>query len=559
MTETGWRTRVRPAADVDLDDSFDVIVVGAGAAGFPAAIGAARAGARVLLLEKADAPGGSFAKSLGGFWIPDNAGMRGGGVREDREATLRFLARCARPAGHDPRDPHLGLEPWEHELLGAYFDHAAAVVGELEETGAITPGYLPDSPDYQTRVPENRVGKGRTMVMLSADGRENLGGHGQTQRFVESCAALGVELRCGREVEAVVVEDGRVVGVLARTGEREERIGARGGVIFASGGFAHARDLCRAFLPGSVIGTAAAPGVEGNFVRIATELGLPLHGMQYPWLAPLPLELALADDPGISNVFVSPGDSMLYLNRYGRRVVNEKAPYHEVGLAMGRWDPLRLEYPDLLLFMLFDERVHRLWAPPGGWSDAQVASRWALDTMGNYAYDGPQLIRGETLEDLVAALAARLAALASQTGGLQLDPGFSVAARAQIERFNALARSGRDADLARGETPIEQVFFGERRPGNELPNPLMYPLSDRGPYFAVILSAGTLDTRGGPRTDAHGRVIGPAGDPLPGLYGAGNCVASMFGQGYPGGGATIGPAMVFGWRAGEHAARRASA
>ena len=546
--------RVCDVSQVDWQDEYDVVVIGAGAGGFCAATGAAIGGSSVVLLEKASQPGGTFAKAPAGYWIPDNAGMRADGVREDRDATLRFLARCARPASYDPSSPSLGLESWEFDLMGAYFDHAAQVVDELETAGVLTAGYLPGSPDYQTRVPENTIRSGRTMVMLSADGRENILGRGQTLRFVESLERFGGALRCGESVESVVTEGRGVVGVVSQGPSGRRAIHARRAVIFCTGGFTHDPGLRRAFLPSSILGGTAAPGCTGDFLHIATALGLPLHCMPYPWLAPMPLEPVLAGDPSTSNIFVSPGDSMLYLNRYGNRVLNEKGPYNEQAFVFGAWDPARLEYPNLLQFMLFDQRVKELWAPPPDTPPDHVARHFAQETMGNYAYDGEHLITASTLDGLASALASRLSKLSSVTGGSVLASDFVAKARASISRFNGFARSGTDRDFQRGETPIEQAFFGEPRPGNDLPNPLLYPLRDEGPYYAVILAAGTLDTKGGPRADSWGRVIGADDSPVPGLYGAGNCVASMFSQGYPGGGATIGPAMVFGYRAGQHAA-----
>jgi succinate dehydrogenase/fumarate reductase flavoprotein subunit len=83
----------------------------------------------------------------------------------------------------------------------------------------------------------------------------------------------------------------------------------------------------------------------------------------------------------------------------------------------------------------------------------------------------------------------------------------------------------------------------------------MYPLDTGGRLFAILLVGSTFDTNSGPRIGTEGQLLAEDG-PIPGLYGAGNCVDGVFGEGYPGGGSTIGPGMVFGFLAGTHAARR---
>ncbi len=114
----------------------------------------------------------------------------------------------------------------------------------------------------------------------------------------------------------------------------------------------------------------------------------------------------------------------------------------------------------------------------------------------------------------------------------------------------------------RGETPIEPFFhqFGPQPvPNNPHPNPTLHPLAETAPPDAILLVAGTLDTKGGPCIDSHARVLDVRNRPIPGLYGAGNCVASPTGPAYWAGGATLGPAITFGARAAEHALRRAAA
>jgi 3-oxosteroid 1-dehydrogenase len=139
--------------------------------------------------------------------------------------------------------------------------------------------------------------------------------------------------------------------------------------------------------------------------------------------------------------------------------------------------------------------------------------------------------------------------VAARTGGVRLAGDFLPTLQASIARFNGFAAAGRDEDFGRGDTPIQLVFNGpvKEEPGRT--NPTMWPLADTGPYYAALVTGGTLDTKGGPRTTPDGQVLDDLGDPIPGLYGVGNCVASASGNAYWAGGATLGPILAFAYRA----------
>jgi 3-oxosteroid 1-dehydrogenase len=241
-------------------------------------------------------------------------------------------------------------------------------------------------------------------------------------------------------------------------------------------------------------------------------------------------------------MFSVAGDSMIFVDKHGRRVVNEKLPYNELAQEFFRWDPTRGEYPNLVLVQVWDERSQehsasdeygRLIVPPGA--------------------DDSHVIRGETLDELAAAIAERLERYRAHTGGLAPADDFAANLRASIERFNGFAERGVDEDFSRGERAVQQLFNGlvREEPGRE--NPTMWPISDTGPYYAALVTGGTLDTKGGPKATPDGQVVDDLDRPIPGLYGVGNCVASASARAYWAGGATLGPIIAFAYRA-AHAA-----
>lgn len=537
---------------IPFDHESDVVVVGTGAAGAIAAIYAHERGAQVLVLEKGPVFGGTTAKSGGVYWIPNHPIERERGLKESREATLAAMCRASYPVLFNAAKPRFGLPQNEYELIETFYDRGADAVVGLEKMGALVSmpadvlvGPMPDyfePPDakrivdrrYWARKPDGTFGLGDEMM----------------RQLKSALEGRKVPVLMGhRAVRLVSNAKREVVGLEAQQlGGAPVRIRVRRGVVFASGGYTHNADLVLNFQPGPVFGGCAVPTNEGDFVAMAEAQGAKLGHMQSAWRAQIVLEQALQFSSTPDDVFMPPGDSMILVNRLGVRVVDEKANYNERTRVHYVWDPVRHEWINLLLFMIYDQRTAELY---GG--------RFPLPAAGTSA---PYAISAPTLAALGTALDVRLGQYADRTGGARLDSGFARSLTRTVARWNQMSASGVDKDFQRGERIYDRDWHGKiwsfPNPGTKhaltQKNPTMHALSARGPYHAIILAAGTLDTNGGPVINRNAQVLDAAGRPIPGLYGAGNCIASPTGPYYYAGGGTLGPAVTFGCIAGEGAA-----
>ena len=534
----------------------DVLIVGSGVAGTAAALAATSRGASVIMLEKLPFKGGTTAKSGGVFWIPDNAWLKSQGVADTRIDALRYMVRLAHPQRYVASDPLLGISQPEFDLIAAFYDNGSKVLDTLVATTGLklTPWTTWEGkayPDYYSDIPENTVHRGRSLVPDVSGHPErviwpNNGGAGESLLWAlqQGFDKLPIKMLLDHAVLDVIRDGaGAISGLMVDRGDAAPvAFKARRAVVFASGGFTHNPELARTHLKGHIWGGCAAPGSTGDFIAIAQRAGAVLGNMSNAWWGQIPVEVALKTRSVPVDVWSTPGDSMIQVNRHGRRFVNEKIQYNERTQAHFTWDPVKGEYPNQLGFMIWDARTAKHYA---GY-DPIPAANAKLE----------QIIEAATLEQLAANIEARLAKIATQTGGFTLDKDFLKSLRASIKRYNAAAKKGVDEDFSRGQATIETAFqfMNAAQAPNAYPNMTMHPIADAGPYYAVILGAGTLDTKGGPVINAQGQVLDAKAQPIPRLYAAGNCVASPAGAAYWAGGGTIGPAMTFGYLAGAAAA-----
>ncbi len=533
------------AASTIPPEQTDVVVVGSGAAALSAAAGALGAGVSVAVFEKGPVHGGTTACSGGVAHIYANAVMGAAGIEDPRHDALAYMARVGFPGSYDPESPTLGLLSDAFSLLETYYDRGSEVMAHLSGLGAVlmeAPWLAWDGrmyPDYY-EFPENRAVRGRGVQPRTPDGGTGNGAE-LVRQLTAFAASRGTEVRLSHRVVDLLIDDGAVRGVVVDDGSRCREVRSTA-VVFGSGGFAHDPELRRRLLRAPVAGGSGVPSNTGDLIGLAERAGATFGPMHNAWWNQQVLEAVDDYANSVLDVWAVPGDGMILVNRHGVRAVDEKREYESRGRVHHVFEDD--EYVNRVLFMIYDGRTAEAY---GG--------RYPIPPAGAVA---DHVISAIGVPSLAAAIEERLSrrwrnAMPAGIAPVELDPSFSEHLASTIARFNAMAERGVDEDFGRGSKAVEFAFHGPPAKDNTLPNASMYPIDPSGPLFAICILGTAFDTDSGPRIGTSGQILG-CGGPIPGLYGAGNCVDAVFGQGYPGGGSTIGPGMVFGFLAGQHAA-----
>ncbi len=608
-------------AHADTELVYDVVVVGAGAAGYSAALGVVRQSpsAKVVIIDARPTYGGTSYRSGGRLWVPNNADMQAANLDDPREEAIAYMARLAHPEDYKRNANRNGLRKRHYAQLAAYYDYGADMLQYYRdenimpwhaETGVFLPGVSDPlelsgkfAPDYHPEFEENVPKGGRSIMpelfdptgtMASDAGRMttvgNFGSSVYGPDVIEwlnlAARQAGVDVHLGtRMVDLLVTKTltGTAVGGVKTVSVvdggttlseplpyAEVPVGrtyvARRGVIVTAGGFSKNNAKLAANFTGTNAlsgGGCAVVSAVGDLNDMASKYGFLTENLDQAWFVENIYEQyktdpnsALSPNYLLFQAYWLAGDSMMVVNRRGQRVTNEKQNYNDRTKAHFSPD-------NRFLFSVFDKHSYDNFVGMGG----------QILPIGD-SLIGP----ANSLPELAGLIAGRLKKY-PDTSAFGLSSDFTAGLAATVARFNGFARTGVDQDFHRGETAIDVwwhafclAFHGSDTStapgvghkdcvsgntdenGKPYPNVTMRPLE--GPYYAVILSSGLQDTKGGPAIDEFGRILDTSGVPVAGLYGAGNCIASPAGAGYWGAGGTLGPATVFGHIAGRHAARR---
>jgi 3-oxosteroid 1-dehydrogenase len=504
-----------------------VVVVGSGAAGLAAALAAAGSGADVLVLERAPTVGGTTAMSGGVVWMPAHG--RAGGPRADTaEDALRYLdALCTGDVDPDlmaafvvdarrVADEIEDRSPLEWEVLARWPDYRGELPGAAPGGRSLWPRPLRLAPDIEGRIQPafDQPSPASAGDVPDNDGvvlRGHVRGRALAGGLLAGALDAGVEVRTGARVEQLVFDGDRVLGVVV-----DGRIEA-GRVVLASGGFQHDPVLRDTHLTGPPVAPMGPAGCRGDGLRMATDARAASANMSEGWWMPA-MHVPGESIDGVRHFRPLHGERAqpggILVDGNGARFVDEAQNYGDVGRAIRT--RAGTGSPGPVCWLVFDVAYRRRY-PVGPLSPGDPDPEW--------------LARAEDVEGLAKELDVAPEALA-----------------ATVARFNAGATRGTDDDFGRGTRPYD-IWIGD----HDAAHPTLAPLQD-GPYYALEVHLGCMGTKGGPRTDDRGRVQSSAGGAVPGLYAAGNAAASPFGSATAAGGATLGPALVFGYRAGEAAA-----
>ena len=547
------------------DYEVDFLVAGSGVAGLSAAITAKLNGLDVLIIESMDKWGGTTAISGGGLWVPNNPLMIKGGEQDSPERAFDYLQSTIGDLGS-----------WTSEKRKWAFINSIAPYLNMLSNNGVKWARAKKYPDYYPDLPSGMVGRSIepqpfNMRKLGEWGKlkreggipapirnddvyllsrawstpsgfirgaqfvfRTIGYLGTGQKPVGMGAALashlmhiahiklGVPVWLNTPIMEPIVEDGHVVGASVKKNGKLIRIKTRRGVMLAAGGFSHNKEWRLKYQ--GVPGWSASPaGQLGEGIEAGQKVGGAVAMMEDAWWGATSINPDGKDQHGfILNERSDPWS--IVVDQIGNRYLNESESYVDFGHHL-------LEH---------DKKTGGKALPSWLVSDHRHTTHFLSSGLIIPGAKKKLMAQGELIE------ASTLAKLADKMG---VD---KEAFLATVKTFNGYAKTGVDKDFGRGRTSYDRYY------GDPLvkPNPNLGAL-EKGPFRALKLYPGDLSTKGGLVTDEFARVLREDDTVIPGLYAAGNNTASLMGHTYPGPGASIAPAGVFGYIGALHASQQA--
>lgn len=520
---TPWEADIRRA----------VIVIGSGAAGLAAALAAREAGADVTVLEATSTVGGSSALSSGAIWAPNNHVQAAASPKDSTELARTYL--------HS-----LEVGDFAGDLVDQFIDEVPRTLRWLELITPLRLTVLP-YPDCHSEFPGAILNGGRSLEPQPIQVASHVAAMVRPPLPWRQPLTL-TEMMSGQIIPGIIAERRRAgvvtlgqaliaslltavldAGIAVRTSIRVTRL-HQGGivldgvvlpgrVVLGTGGFERDIGLVNSFLRAPVRGVIGAPGVRGDGLRMAMSAGAALGNMSEAWWCPtiqVPGDL-IDGEPVYRMLFAErarPGAIMV--DSRGQRFFDEAQNYNDIGRSLHSFDPGEFRFerdPSWLIF------------------DAHYRDRYPVGPLLPDTPDPDWLFSADTIGGLAELINVSATVLT-----------------ATIEHFNMGAAIGLDPDFGRGSRAFDGAT-GDPAAAH----PTLRALT-AAPYYALRVHPGLGGTKGGPRTDSHGRVQHINGGAIPGLYAAGNAAASPFGFAYPGVGGTLGQALTFGALAGKAAA-----
>jgi succinate dehydrogenase/fumarate reductase flavoprotein subunit len=547
--------------------TYDLVIAGSGAAGMTAAITAARAGLKVLMVEKAACNGGTTALSGGGLWIPNNDHQRAAGLPDSKDQAQTYLKNIlGRYYDQGKVDAFLATAPEMLRFIEANsdlrtvttrgIDYEPWLEGAALGRSVITPAYdnkrlgrdrehlrpplraltafggmqiaIEDVPHFV-----NVLGSFRSFVYSVGKLTRHLCDrivHGRSTRSVNG-NALAAELLKGMIDSGVTVWNRAPLRSLVRTGARvtgvvvehegqRKQISVGRGVILATGGYGANQQMRLKHVPRADMGCSLQPAEnEGDGILLGIEAGGRLvedNRANGIWIPVSKMWGADGREVIYPHMYERHKPGFILVDVHGRRFCNDGASYQALGNSMHEKNVDRA----FLIGDHFAVRRH-------GFGLAKPSPLPLAPYVGDhYIQRSPSL----------AGLAQKL--------GVDGD-----ALQKTVDAYNIHAERGADPEFHRGEDAYSVALGDPAHRSNPAVGPLHTP-----PFYGIEIRCGELSSINGLETDACARVIGPNGQPIEGLYAAGVDSNSLFRGAYPGAGASLGPGMTFGYIAARHAA-----